>query len=114
MYRGWTARKKTMLDESAIDVEKSSGAYPVSRADVDPLDGCKYVLRLLLTYTILWLPVHCAICWLWSQSPGLTVAAVAVITIGAFLVAIAKWLGLEDLLQKLPLLLVLGLGLVGL
>jgi hypothetical protein len=114
MRRIFTARKLSTLDESAIDAEKFGEAFPVSRADMDPVATRKLVARFLATYGLLWLPVHCAICWLWSLSPALATGAVAVVTIGSFVFATAKWLGLEDLLQKLPLLVLLGLLLLGL
>lgn len=85
--------------------------YTVHRADVDPTVARKQTIRLLATYTLLWLPVHCGICWLASYSLGLAAAAV---TVASFAAAFAKWLGLEDLLQKLPLIVGLGLILVGL
>src|SRR5437899_2590176 len=113
MYRDWTGRKATTLDESAIDAEKFNRAYPVFRADPEPADARRQTLRLLVTYCFLWLPMHCAICWFWAQSAGLAATAVIVIAGAAFLLAGAKWLGLEDLLQKLPLLVVLALALIG-
>lgn len=114
MPRKWTARKQTTLDETAIDTAKFARAYPVFRADPEPAIAHRQALRLLATYTFLWLPIHCGICWLVSYSLGLAVALVTVSAAAAFAVAFAKWLALEDLLQKLPLLLVLGLVFAGL
>lgn len=114
MSRKWTARKHTTLDEAAIDAPKFARAYPVYRADPEPGTARRQALRLLVAYTFLWLPVHGGICWLASHSPGLAAAAVIVIAAAALAVAFAKWLALEDLLQKLPLLLVFVLVFVGL
>jgi hypothetical protein len=115
MSRKWTARKLSTLDEAAITAGTFAPAYTLHRADPDPADARRQVLRLLTAFTLLWLPVHCGICWLSTHSLGLATGAVLVIAGALFAVALAKWLALEDLLQKLPLLLVLvliGLGLV--
>jgi hypothetical protein len=109
MYRKWTSRKSTTLDETAIDKSDVNPVYTVHRADLEPVVARKQALRLLATYTFLWLPVHCGICWLASYSLGLAAASVMVAAAAAFAVALAKYLALEDLLQKLPLLIVLGL-----
>lgn len=111
MSRKWTARKTTTLDEAAIDPAAFAPAYPVFRAGPAPAEARKQVLRLLTGFTLLGLPVHLGIGWLAGHSLGLATAAV-VITVAALLaVAVARWLALEELLQRLPLL--LGLGLVG-
>jgi hypothetical protein len=114
MSRKWTARKATTLDVSAIDSEAFSPAYPIFRPGPEPAAARRQASRLLAGYTLLWLPVHCGVLWLAARSPGLA-AGVVLATAGAlFAVALAKWLGLEEVLQRLPLLLGLGLLAVGL
>lgn len=109
MSRKWTARKTTSVIESAISPAGYNAAYPVFRAGFGPAAARTLAFRMLTAYTLLALPLHCGVYWLtaWSFGVGaFTVIAVSVL-LGAF--AVAKWLGLEDLLQKLPLLLVLVL-----
>src|SRR5690349_6495528 len=109
MPRKWTARKTTSVIETAISPAGYKAAYPIFRAGFGPARARTLAFRMLLAYTLLALPLHCGVYWLtaWSFGVGaLTVIAVSVL-LGAF--AVAKWLGLDDLLQKLPLLLVLVL-----
>ena len=113
-YRTLTARKHTTLDEAAIAAPKFARADPMFRAGPEPGAAGRQALRLLVAHTFLWLPAHGGICWLASHSPDLAAAAVIVMAAAALAVAFAKWLALEDLLQKLPLLLVLVLVFVGL
>ncbi len=109
MSRQWTARKTTSVIETAIDPSGFNAAFPIFRAGQKPAAARTLAFSLLLAYTLVALPAYCGVYWLtaWSYSTGaLTVVAVSVL-LAAF--AVAKWLGLEDLLQKLPLLLVLVL-----
>ncbi|MBY0398053.1 MAG: hypothetical protein K2X91_16520, partial [Thermoleophilia bacterium] len=109
MSRKWTARKLSTLDEAAIAAGAFAPAYPLHRAGPEPAAARRQVLRLFTAFTLLWLPVHCGICWLSTNSLGLATGAVHVIAAALIAVALAKWLALEDMLQTLPLLLVLGL-----
>jgi hypothetical protein len=107
MSRQWTARKSTSVIETAINPTGYNAAYPLFRAGFGPAAARTLAFRVLLAYTLLALPLHCGVYWLTAWSFGLgafTVVGVSVL-MGAF--AVAKWLGLDDLLQKLPLLLVL-------
>lgn len=109
MSRQWTARKTTSVIETAIEPSGFTAAYPIFRAGQKPAAARTLAFSLLLAYTLIALPAYCGVYWLtaWSYGLGaLTVIAVSVL-LAAF--AVAKWLGLEDLLQKLPLLLVLVL-----
>ncbi len=114
MSRKWTARKTTAFDPAAFDPAAFDSPYPVFRAGPDQPAARKEVLRLLTGFTLLGLPLHCGICWLAGHSLGLAAAAVLVTVAATLAVAVARWLGLDDLLQRLPLLLVLGLAGVGL
>ncbi len=114
MSRKWTARKTTLFNEAAVDSTGYARPYPVFRAGMEQAVARKEVLRLLAGFTFLGLPVHWGIGWLAGHSLGLAVAAVLV-TAGALLaVAFARWLQLEELLQRLPLLLLVALLGVGL
>lgn len=107
MSRQWTARKTTSVIETAINAAGHNATYPLFRAGFGPAAARTLAFRVLLAYTLLALPLHCGVYWLTAWSFGLgafTVIGVSVL-LGAF--AVAKWLGLDDLLQKLPLLLVL-------
>lgn len=114
MSRKWTARKTTAFDPTAVDPAAAGSPYPVFRAGPDRAAAGKEVLRLLTGFTLLGLPVHCGIGWLAGNSLGLAAAAVLVTVAATLAVAVARWLGLDELLQRLPLLLVLGLAGVGL
>ncbi|MBA4067815.1 MAG: hypothetical protein C0501_29775 [Isosphaera sp.] len=114
MSRRWTARKTTPLNEPAVDAAAFAPAFPLFRAGPEPAAAGKEALRFLTGFTLLGVPVHCGICWLAGHSLGLTAAAVLVTVAALLAVALARWLALEDLLQRLPLLLLLGLVGVGL
>ncbi|MBX9584627.1 MAG: hypothetical protein K2X87_30360 [Gemmataceae bacterium] len=114
MSRQWTARKTTPLNEPAVDPAAFAPAYPLFRAGPEPAAAGKEALRFLTGFTLLGVPVHCGICWLAGHSLGLATAAVLVTVAALLAVALARWLALEDLLQRLPLLLLLGLVGVGL
>ena len=92
----------------------ASSPYPLSRAGPPPAAATKQALRLLVGYTLLFLPLHAGVCYLAARSPGLAVVAVPVAAAVLLTVALARWLGLDDLLQKLPLVLAVGLVGVGL
>ena len=108
MSRVWTARKLTTLNEAALC--PAAAAYPVFRAGPDRAEAGKQTLRLITAFSLVGLPAHCLVCWLAAHSLGLASAAVLVTAAALFAVAVARWLGLDDLLQRLPLLLVLGLA----
>jgi hypothetical protein len=113
MSRRSTARKSTSVEESAIDHEAFSLAYPVHRAALESGKATKHVLRLLFGYTILGLPIHCCVYWLAGHSLELASTAVFVLAGGLLAVGVAKWLGLDEVLQKIPALLALVLVVVG-
>lgn len=114
MSRQWTARKTTAVNESAVDAAAFAPAYPLFRAGPERAAAGKEALRFLTGFTLLGVPVHCGICWLAGHSLGLAAAAVLVTVAALLAVALARWLALEELLQRLPLLLLLGLVGVGL
>lgn len=114
MSRKWTARKTTAFDAAAVGPAAFDSPYPLFRAGPDLPAARKEALRLLTGFTLLGLPVHCGIGWLAGHSLGLAAAAVLVTAAATLAVAAARWLGLDDLLQRLPLILVLGLAGVGL
>lgn len=114
MSRIWTARKATTFEAAAVG-DAAEPAFPLDRAGPEPAAATRQALRLLVAYAFLLLPLHCGICWLSTHSLGLAAGVVLVAAAAALAVALAKWLALDDLLQKLPLLVVLaliGLGLV--
>lgn len=108
MSRLWTARKLSTLNEAALG--SAAAAYPVFRAGPDRAEAGKQTLRLVTAFTLIGLPAHCLVCWLAAHSLGLAAAAVLITAAALLAVAVARWLGLDDLLQRLPLLLVLGLA----
>src|SRR5262245_60492528 len=109
MYRKWTARRQSTLEISAVDAEVFQKAYVVDRAHLEPIAALRLVLQFLTAFTFLWLPVHCGICWVSTYSLGLASTAVVVTAVALLSVALARWLGLDEVLQKLPLLLILAL-----
>lgn len=113
MSREWTPRRRSTLNIAAIDPTAFRKAYALHRADLEPSAALRQALRLLTAFTFLWLPVHCGICWLSTYSLALAATVVVITAVTLFAVALAKWLALEDLLQMLPLLLVLALIVVG-
>jgi hypothetical protein len=113
MSRRSTARKTTSVEESAIDGDEFALAYTIYRAELERAKATKWVLRLLFGYTILWLPIHYGVCWLAVISIGLATAATLLLAGGLVTVGVAKWLGLDDVLQKLPVLLAIGLVVLG-
>lgn len=113
MSRIWTARKTSTFNPAAA--AGVAAPYPLSRAGPEGAAAAKQALRLLAAYTLLLLPLHVFVGYLTAQSPGLAVPLVLVAAAALLAVALARWLGLDDLLQKLPLLVVLvlvGLGLM--
>lgn len=114
MSRRWIARKTTEFDAAAVRPEAYASPYPVFRAGPEAAAARREVLRLLTGFTLLALPLHCGIGWLAGHSLGLATAAVLVTVAATLAVAVARWLGHDELLQRLPLLLVLGLVGVGL
>ena len=109
MYRKWSARRQSTLDISAIDTGTFSKAYVLDRATLEPAAALRLVLQLLTAFTFLWLPVHCGICWVSTYSLALAGTAVGITAAALLSVALAKWLALDEVLQKLPLLLILAL-----
>lgn len=114
MPRDWTKQKRTTFCEGALDLSNHANACPIHRADLDSCVAHKRTIGAFATFAFLWLPVHGAICWLCSQSIGLATAAVLLIVAAIFVIAITRWLGLDDLLQKLPLLVILAAIFLGL
>ena len=114
MSRKWTARKNSVFNETAVDPAAYASPYPVFRAGPEQAVARKEVLRLLTGFTFFGLPIHWGIGWLASHSLGLAVAAVLLTAAALLAVAFARWLQLEELLQRLPLLLLVGLVGVGL
>lgn len=108
MSRLWTARK--LIIPNAPGLRPTAAVYPVFRAGPDRAEAGKQTLRLLTAFTLIGLPAHCLVCWLAAHSLGLAAVAVLVAAAALLAVALARWLGLDDLLQRLPLLLVLGLA----
>ena len=111
MSRIWTARKTSTFVPAAV-AGGASPPYALSRAGPPPAAATKQALRLLVGYTLL--PLHAGVCYLAARSPGLAVVAVPVAAAVLLTVALARWLQLDDLLQKLPLVLAVGLVGVGL
>lgn len=114
MSRQMTARKKTTFNEAAVEPAAFAPLFPLFRAGPEPAAAGKQALRLLTGFTLVGLPVHCGICWLAGQSLGLAVVAVLALAAALLAVALARWLALDDLLQRLPLLVLLGLAGLGL
>ncbi len=114
MSRQMTARKKTTFNEAAVEPAAFNPLFPLFRAGPEPAAAGKQALRLLTGFTLVGLPVHCGICWLAGQSLGLAVVAVLALAAALLAVALARWLALDDLLQRLPLLVLLGLAGLGL
>ncbi|MBX9623084.1 MAG: hypothetical protein K2X82_04645 [Gemmataceae bacterium] len=113
MSRVWTARKTSTFVPAAV-AAGASAPYPLSRAGPPPAAATKQALRLLVGYTLLFLPLHAGVCYFAARSPGLAVVAVPAAAVVLLTVALARWLQLDDLLQKLPLVLAVGLVGVGL
>jgi hypothetical protein len=109
MAREWSARKKTHLVKDAINPSAFRAAYALWREGLALPDARMLVLRLLVAYTLIFLPLQVGVYFLAARS--LVLAALLTLALAAALtaVAVAKRLGLEELLQKLPLLLVLVL-----
>lgn len=108
MFRIWSARKKTTFVPEAV-AAGSPAPHPLFRAGPEAAAATRQALRLLAGYTLLLLPLHLLVLSLSAYAPGLT-AVFVLVTAAAFLaVAFARWLALDDLLRKLPLLLALGL-----
>ena len=113
MSRVYTARKNSTFVPAAV-AEGSLPPYALSRAGPPPAAATKQALRLLVGYTLLFLPLHAGVGYLAARSPGLAAVAVPVAAVVLLTVALARWLQLDDLLQKLPLVLAFGLAGVGL
>lgn len=109
MSRKWTSRMKTTLAADAIDADNYAHAYTISRADLEPSAARKQAFRVFTGYALLALPVHCGIWWLAASSLPLAVALVLGVVALTFAVALAKWLELDDVLQRLPIILALAL-----
>ena len=115
MSRQWTRRRLTPLNGAALDPEAFAQAYPLFRADsTDPTAANKEALGLLLTFVCLALPFHLAMRWLAASSPVLAAGVGGAAAIGLLVVALARRLGLDDLLRKLPLVLLVVLLAYGL
>lgn len=108
MPRAAIPRKLIPLNEAAL--VPTPAAYAIERRGPKRVEASKQTLLLLTVFTFVGVPVHGGVCWLAGYSLGLATLAVLV-TAGALLsVALARWLGLDELLQRLPLLLVLALA----
>lgn len=115
MGREHSARRVTDLVDDGIDPSDYRAAIPITRPGPEPAEASKQVLRLFAAYTLVGLPLHCCVCLLAMRSLGLATLAVLVVATALAAVAAAKWLALEDLLQKLPLLVcvaLVGCGLI--
>jgi hypothetical protein len=106
MPRIHTARKRSTFDPGTASAG-TAPRYPLFRAE--PVAATKQVLRFLTAYTMLLLPLHVGISYLSTHSLALAVPVVLVTAAALLAVALARWLALDDLLQKVPLLLVLAL-----
>lgn len=113
MSRDWTKQKRTTLCESALDPSKHNSACPLHRADLDEFAALKRTLGAFAVFAFVWLPIHGAIYWLSIQSVGLAAGGVVLLVAAIFVIATAKWLGLDDVLQKLPLVFVLAAVFLG-
>ncbi len=113
MSRIWHARKISTFVPAAV-AGGASPPYALGRAGPELAAAVKQALRLVTAYTLLLLPLHVFVSYLAAQSPGLAVPLILVAAAALLTVALARWLGLDDLLQKLPLLAVLVLVGVGL
>lgn len=114
MSRQWTARRTTALVESEIESSDFRAAIPLYRAGPGPADARRHVLRLFAAYALVLLPLQVGVYLLAAHSVGLTVSVTLVFAAVLAAVALAKWMRLEDLLQKLPLLVFLALAGTGL
>ena len=110
MRRAWIPRKAKTIDADAIDAGRYARALSMSRAD----SACtrRDLFRLVACYLFLFLPVHCGICWLAAHSLLIASVVVTAVSAGVFAVAIAKWLGLDEVLLRLPLVVAACVGLV--
>lgn len=102
-------RKKTPLVEGAINPSGFRAAYAVWRQGLALPDARKQVIRLLAAYTLIFLPLQVGVYILAARSVGLAAAITLVLSAALAAIAVARWLGLDELLQKLPLLLLLVL-----
>ncbi len=115
MIRKWTARKRTTLNEAALDPDQFANAYPLFRAGPsDPRVAIKEAAGLLVSFVCLALPIHAGVCWLASTSVALAAALGGAGVLGLLAVALLRHLGQDDLLRKLPLVLLAALLLYGL
>lgn len=114
MSRKWTASRKKPLVEAEINPSDFRAAYTLVREGPALADARKQVLRLLAAYTLMLLPLQVGVYVLAVRSVGLAAAITLVLSAAFAALAVAKYLGLEELLQKLPLLLVLVLVGIGL
>lgn len=115
MSRQWTRRRQTPLNGEALDPEAFAQAYPLFRADpVTPGAANKEALGLVLGFTCLALPFHLAMKWLTAFSLPLAAGIGGAVAVGLLAVAVARRLGLDDLLRKLPVVLIVVLVAYGL
>ncbi len=114
MSRQWTARRTTALVESEIEPSDFRATNPLYRAGPELTDARRHVLRLFAAHALVLLPLQVGVYFLAAHSLGLTVSVTLVIAAVLAAVALAKWMRLEDLLQKLPLLVLLALVGIGL
>lgn len=115
MSRQWTRRRLTPLNRDALDPEAFARAYPLFRADpITPGAANKEALGLVLTFTCLALPFHLAMKGLAAFSLPLAAGVGGAVAAGLVAVAVARRLGLDDLLRKLPLVLLAVLAAYGL
>ena len=104
MAREWSARKTTPLVEGAIDPSDFRAAFAFVREGLALPEARKQVLRLLAAYTLIFLPLQVGVYILAARSVGLAAAISLVLAAALAAIAVARWLGLDELLQKLPLL----------
>lgn len=106
MSRQWTRRRQTPLDGAALDPEAFPQAYPLFRADpIAPGAANKEALGLVLSFVCFALPFHLAMKWLAAFSVPLAAGVGGAVAAGLLVVAFARRHGLDDLLRKLPLVL---------
>jgi hypothetical protein len=113
--REWSAPRKRPLVEAQIDASDFRPVFALFRDGPNLADARKQVLRLLAAYVLIFLPLQVGVYVLAARSVALASAITFVLAAALAAVAVAKRLGLEELLQKLPLILVfvlVGAGLL--
>lgn len=115
MPRQWTRRRLAPLNGAALDPVAFAQAYPLFRAcSTDPAAANKEALGLLLAFACLALPFHLVMKCLAAYSPVLAAGVGGAVAVGLLAVALARRLGQDELLRKLPLVLLAVLAAYGL